>query len=255
MTQGFLLPVYNHGFTLESVIKNLLPYNLPIIVVDDGNDAKNKTKINEVAEKYSSIILVSLKKNKGKGAAIRAGILQAQKSGLTHILQVDSDGQHDTGQVEHFLQKSMQNPDAVICGYPEYDESAPSHRIKARKFANGWVHIVTLSKEIKDCMVGFRVYPIAAYIQLIKKHAIIDSRMGADIDLLVRLSWAGVRIISEPVKITYPVDGISNFRVVRDNLRISGTYARLCIGMIVRLPYLIIRNIKKTKLNKLENKE
>ena len=255
MSHGFLIPVYNHGATLESVVTNLLPYNLPIIVVDDGNNEKNKTQIKEVVEKYPSIVLVSRKKNGGKGAAMREGFLKANELGLTHVLQMDSDGQHSAGRVDYFLEKSMKNPDAVICGYPEYDGSAPMPRVNGRKIANGWVHIVTLSKEINDCMIGFRVYPIAPCMQLIKKHAIIDSRMGADIDILVHLSWAGVKIISEPVKVIYPVNGISNFRVVRDNMRISGMYARLCIGMIVRLPCLIARNIRRTKLNKRENKE
>ena len=35
---GFVIPVYNHGAALESVVKNLVQYNFPIIVVDDGND-------------------------------------------------------------------------------------------------------------------------------------------------------------------------------------------------------------------------
>ena len=39
---GFVVPVYNHGSALESVVKNLVQYNFPIIVVDDGNDEKNK---------------------------------------------------------------------------------------------------------------------------------------------------------------------------------------------------------------------
>ena len=49
---GFIVPVYNHGATLELVVKNLLQYELPIIVVDDGNDEANRAFIKDVAEKY-----------------------------------------------------------------------------------------------------------------------------------------------------------------------------------------------------------
>ena len=42
---GFVIPVYNHGAALESVVKNLVQYNFPIIVVDDGNDEKNPERI------------------------------------------------------------------------------------------------------------------------------------------------------------------------------------------------------------------
>ena len=42
MQQGFVIPVYNHGSTLEQVVSSLSVYNLPIIVVDDGNGETDK---------------------------------------------------------------------------------------------------------------------------------------------------------------------------------------------------------------------
>ena len=236
---GFVIPVYNHGAALESVVKNLLPYDKPIIVVDDGNDEKNKAYIAGVSQKYSEVTLVTRTKNGGKGKAMKDGVRKANEMGLTHIFQIDSDGQHDAARVGAFLEKSEENPDAVICGYPEYDKSAPKKRVNGRKFANGWIHCVTLSKEIVDAMIGFRIYPVAPYMKIINSSAVIDDRMGYDIDILVHLFWAGVRVISQPVKVFYPEDGISNFRYVRDTLRISGTYARLFLGMLVRWPWIL----------------
>jgi len=247
MKFGFVVPVYNHGSALESVVKNLTAFNHPIIVVDDGNNDVNKNYINAVAEKYPLVTLVTREKNGGKGRAMKDGVRKAHEMGLTHILQIDSDGQHDAGRVEYFLQQSEKHPEAIICGYPEYDKSAPKNRVNGRKLANGWIHIVTLSNEIVDALIGFRVYPVEKYIKVLNRHSIIDSRMGYDIDILVHMYWIGVPVVSEPVKVTYPVDGISNFRAVRDNVRISFTYARLCIGMVLRLPKLIILKIKRGK--------
>lgn len=245
MNYGFVIPVYNHGAALEGVVKNLVQYNLPIIVVDDGNDEKNKKFINDIASRYPLVTLVIREKNGGKGAAMKSGVRKASEMGLSHILQLDSDGQHDTTRVPHFLELSQKNLDAVICGCPEYDSSAPRRRVVGRKIANGWIHIVTLSKDIKDAMIGFRVYPVAPYIKLTNSHVIIDNRMGYDIEILVRLFWRKVPIISEPVKVFYPSDGVSNFRGVRDNARIAWSYTRLCLGMILRMPILIFRNIKR----------
>lgn len=247
MKYGFVIPVYNHGAALEGVVKNLVGFNYPIIVVDDGNNEENKSYINAVVEKYPLVVLVTRPKNGGKGRAMKDGVRKAFEIGLTHILQIDSDGQHDASRVARFFELSELHPEAVICGYPEYDESAPKSRKNGRKFANGWIHIVTLSREIKDAMIGFRVYPVAPYIQLLDKKAWIDDRMGYDIDLLVHMSWMGVPVISESVKVSYPTDGISNYRYVRDTVRISKTYAKLCLGMFVRFPMLIIRNIKRGK--------
>lgn len=248
MNCGFVVPVYNHGAALEGVIKNLIKFNYPIIVVDDGNDEINKRLINGVAEKYPLVTVVTRLKNGGKGQAMKDGVCKASEMGLTHILQIDSDGQHDANRIEHFWELSKNYPEAIICGYPEYDSTAPKNRVNGRKIANGWIHFVTLSKDIVDALIGFRVYPVDAYMKVINSHVYIDSRMGYDIDILVKMYWKGINVISESVKVSYPVDGISNFRNVRDTLRISGTYARLCLGMIVRLPKLIVmRKMRKAK--------
>lgn len=244
---GFVVPVYNHGAALEGVIKNLIQYNLPIIVVDDGNDEGNKKFINDVAARYPLVNLVVRPKNGGKGKAMKDGVRKAHELGLTHILQIDSDGQHDAGKIPLFMEMSKANPKAIICGYPEYDESAPKHRVNGRKIANAWIHVVsfTTEKEVRDALIGFRIYPVEPYCRVLNRHAIIDSRMGYDIDILVHLIWMGVPVISEGVKVSYPSDGVSNFRAVRDNIRISCTYARLCIGMVLRLPVLIGRKIHR----------
>ena len=242
---GFVIPVYNHGAALESVVKSLVQYNFPIIVVDDGNDEKNKAYINDIAARYPLITLLVHAKNRGKGEAMKTGVLKAEEMGLTHILQIDSDGQHDAGRVPHFLELSRQNPKAVICGYPLYDETAPRHRLIARKISNAWIHIVsfTSSEQVRDALIGFRIYPVAPYCKILRRHSVIDSHMGYDIDILVHLLWHNVPVISEAVKVSYPEDGVSNFRAVRDNLHISFTYARLCLGMFIRIPVLIKRKI------------
>lgn len=250
MNCGFVVPVYNHGAALEGVIKNLIEFNYPIIVVDDGNDEVNKNFISDVAKKYSLVTVVTRPKNGGKGQAMKDGVRKASEMGLTHILQIDSDGQHDAGRVGYFWEQAKKYPEAIICGYPEYDESAPKKRVNGRKVANGWIHIVTLSKDIVDALIGFRVYPVDSYMKVLNSWVYIDSRMGYDIDILVKMYWIGTPVISEPVKVSYPSDGISNFRYVRDTLRISGTYARLCLGMFVRLPKLIVMNIKRRKAKK-----
>lgn len=247
MNCGFVVPVYNHGAALEAVIKNLVVYNYPIIVVDDGNDEKNKAFINDVAQKYPLVTLVTRPKNGGKGEAMKDGVRKADEMGITHILQIDSDGQHDAGRVSYFWEQAQKHPEAIICGYPEYDESAPKKRVQGRKVSNAWIHFVTLSKDIKDALIGFRVYPVAPYMKVLNSGAYIDSRMGYDTDILVRMYWIGVPVISESVKVTYPTDGVSNFRHVRDSLRIAGTFTRLCLGMFVRFPVLIARKIKKGK--------
>ena len=244
---GFIIPVYRHGSTIESVVQSLLAFNFPIIIIDDGNDEENKAKILECAEKYPLVSLVSYSKNAGKGLAMSRGVKRALELGLTHVFQIDADGQHDVQACKKFLEVSENNPAALVSGYPEYDSSAPSARRNGRKFSCLWVKIVSLNFTPKDALCGFRIYPLEPYARLLRHHALIHRRMGYDADILVHFLWQGVPVLNLPVKVSYPKDGISNFRIVRDNLSISFTFTRLFFGMLLRLPKLIYFAAKRQK--------
>jgi len=238
MKQGFIIPVYRHGGTACPLAEKLAALNLPVILVDDGNDSRTKALLAECAAKTDGIFLVRLEKNSGKGGAFIRGIEKAVELGLSHVFQIDADGQHDAGRAAFFLEESSRNPDKLICAYPEYDNTAPKSRVIGRKISNFWAAIVTLSKELKDVLCGFRVYPVEAAWR-ITRNPFLDKRMGFDVEILVRLYWNKVFPVFYPVKVNYPPDGFSNFRVVRDNIRISWTFTRLCIGMLLRLPMLL----------------
>ena len=240
---GFVIPVYNHGSTIGSVVHSLAVYGRPIIVVDDGNDEANKMQIRAAVDSCPLAVLVERQKNGGKGKAMTSGVLKAHELGLTHIFQIDSDAQHDASRAAFFIEAAEKNPSCLICGTPVFDESVPTSRKKGREISNRWARFVSLSDEIVDAMCGFRIYPVAPYCRLLTHRAWVDARMGYDADILVHFVWSGVHIKSYPVRVTYPADGISNFRIVRDNIRISLSFTKLFFGMIVRLPFLAFRAI------------
>ena len=246
MKQGFLIPVYKHGKTACSLAERLAPMGLPVILVDDGNDTETQGILAECAAKTPGAALVRLEKNSGKGKAVIKGFEKAAELGLTHVLQIDADGQHDAGRAAFFLEESSRHPDMIICGYPEFDETAPVSRVRGRMISTFWAAVVTLSTELKDVLCGFRVYPIEASLRA-AGNPFLDKRMGFDAEILVRLYWNKVYPLFYPIKVRYPEDGISNFRAVRDNIRISWMFSRLCVGMLFRLPFLIKEKIKIKK--------
>jgi hypothetical protein len=143
-----------------------------------------------------------------------------------------------------FLEQSAKNPDKVICGLPIFDEKAPRSRVIGRRVSNFWAAVVTLSKELKDVLCGFRVYPLEPALR-ITRNFFMDRRMGFDAEILVRLYWKKVFPVFYPVKVSYPEGGVSNFRVFQDNLRISWMFTRLFAGMLLRFPQLLILRIKR----------
>jgi len=246
MKQGFLIPVYRHGKTACPLAERLSASALTVIMVDDGNDEETRNLLADCAAKIPGVALVSLKKNSGKGEAVAVGFKKAAELGLTHVLQIDADGQHDEGKIAFFLEESAKHPDMLICGYPEFDETAPKSRVKGRKISNFWASVATLSTELKDVLCGFRVYPVDVSLR-ITQTLFLDKRMGFDPEILVRLYWKKVFPVFHPVKVTYPPDGISNFRKVRDNICISLMFTRLFMGMILRLPLLLALKKKRRK--------
>ncbi|MCR5218044.1 MAG: glycosyltransferase family 2 protein [Treponema sp.] len=241
MNMCFVVPVYKHGSTLEDVVVSLLEFKCPIIVVDDGNGERDRELIEKCAQNHKEVILITFEKNRGKGAAVFAAVRRAHKEGFTHIFQVDSDGQHDSGRCRDFMALAEKYPDSIICGYPEYDESVPLARKNGREFSNGWARLVSWRPGIKDVLCGFRIYPVKPFIRVLNTSIYLNRRMGFDAEILVRMLWINTGLVNEAVHVTYPKDGISNFRMVGDNVTISFTFARLCAGMIIRSPLLLLR--------------
>ena len=247
-----VVPVYNHYHHLPGIVDFLHNQELPVFLVDDGSDPETRDALQKLAESRDDIRLSRLSWNQGKGAAVMDGLVRAKEAGFTHGVQVDADGQHDLGALQALLNEARQHPDALISGTPEYDDSAPLSRVYGRRITRFWVWVETLSTEISDAMIGFRVYPLDSVCRLIDE-VDLTRRMDFDIEVVVRMNWEGVPVRSVPVRIFYPEDGVSHFHAVRDNIRISLLHTRLCMGTLVRLPQLLRKRFQKQDQNHWSN--
>ncbi|AIS15375.1 glycosyl transferase [Pseudomonas chlororaphis subsp. aurantiaca] len=234
-----VIPVYNHEAAVPTVVDALLASGLPCVLVDDASSPACATVLEQLAER-EQVFLVKLAVNQGKGGAVMAGLREASRLGFSHALQVDADGQHDLRDVDNFIATSRAHPEALVCGYPQYDASVPKGRFYARYLTHVWVWINTLSLQIPDSMCGFRVYPLPPVLALIDSVK-IGRRMDFDTDILVRLAWRNQPMRWLPTQVRYPVDGLSHFRLFHDNLLISSMHARLFFGMLLRAPLILWR--------------
>lgn len=242
MKTCIVIPVYNHEQALPQVAAAIKPFGLHCFLVDDGSSARCRAVLEDCAHREAGwLTLIVRAENGGKGAAVLDGFRAALAEGFTHALQIDADGQHRIDDIPHFLAVSRQHPEALIAGRPVFGKDAPKSRQYGRQFTNLWVWINTLSFAIGDAMCGFRVYPLAA-VERVCGNAAVSRRMDFDIDIIVRLYWEGVLVINLPTQVSYPLDGVSHFRLWRDNLMISKIHARLFFGMLARLPGLVLRH-------------
>lgn len=235
-----LIPVYNHQQRIAHVVARLLSYQLDCVLVDDGSEPQCAAVLDDLAEQYMQVTLLRLAVNSGKGAAVCHGLRYAHAAGYSHALQVDADGQHDLDDVPNFLQRGREQPLAVISGWRSYDDMPPARRC-GRKLTDFWVRVNSLSRELKDSMCGYRLYPLAATLQLLQHHH-VGARMDFDTDILVRLHWQGVPVENIRTNIVYQDDIASHFDILRDNVRITWMHTRLFFGMLWRMPKLLMRN-------------
>lgn len=234
-----VVPVYNHGEAIGTMVEGILRSGVPCLLVDDGSAADCARVLDQLAAAHpESVALLRLPVNQGKGGAVMAGMREAARKGYSHALQIDADGQHDPAELPGFLAEARQYPRAIITGCPIYDESVPKGRLYGRYATHIWVWINTLSFDIRDSMCGYRVYPLAETIALIDSVE-LGRRMDFDCEILVRMHWRGVPLRNRRTRVTYPLDGVSHFDVWRDNVRISRMHAMLFFGMLIRLPTIM----------------
>jgi GT2 family glycosyltransferase len=241
-----VIPVYNHGGAIHRTVSALSGYDLPIYLTDDGSDDSTRAALDRVKAAFPNVRISRFDINQGKGAAAMDAMRRAACDGCTHALQIDADAQHDAADVPGFLALARAHPEAIVSGKPIYDASVPRSRLCGRYITHFWVWIETLSFDIGDALCGYRLYPLAATIRLIDR-ARVSLRMDFDLDIIVRLYWAGVPVLNLPTRVTYPADGVSHFDLLRDNVRISRTHTRLFFGMLPRVPSLLWRKIFSTR--------
>jgi glycosyltransferase involved in cell wall biosynthesis len=242
-THVVIIPSYNPGEKVFETVRTAREQWDPVWVVVDGSTDGTAEGLQAMARDDAGLRVLVRATNGGKGAAVLDGMIEAQKLGYTHVLTMDSDGQHPADRISAFMTASAAAPDAMVLGEPVFDTSAPSVRIMGRKICNWWVNLETLWTGVHDSLFGFRVYPIAPLVGEMRARGSMR-RFDFDAEAVVRLSWRGVTPINLPAAVRYfpPEEGgVSHFHYWRDNVLLTSMHARLFIEFLLRLPVAILR--------------
>jgi glycosyltransferase involved in cell wall biosynthesis len=168
-THLVLIPSYNPGPKVYETVLAALEQWTPVWVVVDGSTDDSPERLSAMAAKEPGLRVLVLAKNRGKGAAVLHGIRAASALGYTHVLTMDSDGQHPADHIMEFMHASQAHPAAMVLGQPIFDSSAPRLRVGGRKISNWYVNLETLWAGIGDSLFGFRVCPIAALLRVMRR--------------------------------------------------------------------------------------
>lgn len=248
-THLVLIPSYNPGRKVFETVRDARRAWDPVWVVVDGSSDGTPEKLLEIARTDPGLRVIVRSRNGGKGSAVLEGAMEALRQNFTHVLTMDSDGQHPSSRIREFMAASQANPEAMVLGEPVFDASAPGIRVKGRRISNWWANLETLGAGIHDSLFGFRIYPAAPLVRIMKSHFGMR-RFDFDVEIAVRMSWSGIRAINLPAPVRYfrPEEGgVSHFNYVRDNALLTAMHARLFVGFLVRLPVLLFRRLARRK--------
>ena len=249
-THLVLIPSYNPGPKVyETVAAALAQWPVVWVVVDGSTDGTGQglQALAERSAPHAGLRVWLLAHNGGKGAAVLHGLQAALAAGYTHVLTMDSDGQHPAELIPAFMHLSRQWPQAMVLGRPVFDASAPLLRVRGRRVSNAWTQLETLGAGIDDSLFGFRVYPAAALAAVMQGQRWMR-RFDFDTEAVVRLAWRGVKPLNMAAAVKYPTaadGGVSHFKYGRDNLLLTWMHLRLMLGFALRLPLLLWRKAKR----------
>lgn len=241
-----LIPSYNPGRKALETVRAARETGEPVCVVIDGSTDGSREQLMQMAQSDPALTVLALACNSGKGAAILHGLRDAAARGFTHVLTMDSDGQHPAGMIPAFIAASKAQTDALILGKPVFDHTAPRERVIGRRLCNWCVNVETLHAGIGDSLFGMRVYPVRPLLEIMEAHRSMR-RFDFDAESAVRLLWRGMQPINIPAPVRYftaDEGGVSHFRYWRDNVLLVRMHLRLMLGFILRLPMLLVRRIR-----------
>ena len=244
-THLVLIPSFNPGAKVYDTVRSARAQWSPVWIVVDGSTDGSAAALQAMATQDDGLQVMVLPRNVGKGAAVLQGLERAAAQGYTHVLTMDSDGQHPAQLIPDFMAASAAEPAAMVLGVPVFAADAPRLRVNGRKVSNWWANLETLWAGIGDSLFGFRVYPIEPLREVMRGQRWMR-RFDFDPEAVVRMCWRGVKPVNLPATVRYfrpDEGGVSHFNYLRDNLLLTWMHSRLFGGFVLRLPILLMRRV------------
>ena len=193
-----VIPAFNEVDRLPPYLEEVVgffdgrgePYE--VIVVDDGSTDATVPTVRALAARYPAVRVLQLGRNRGKGAAVRAGML-----GATGELRLftDADGATPIAELKRLEPALTAGIDVVIGSRAMADQAvavrAHPHRVVAGRLFNWLVARLGL-RGVADSQCGFKLFRAAAAERLFRR--LETPGFGFDVELLLRAQADGCRV-------------------------------------------------------------
>lgn len=150
-----IVPVFNEGKVITTVLDNLKKDFHNIICVDDGSTDKSPILIDQ-----ANVFLIKHPINMGQGAALQTGIEFARQYNKNeYFVTFDADGQHNTNDLKNMVKEISKNEYDIILGSRFLGETKGLNKLKKiiLKLAT-WFTVATSGLKLTDTHNGLRVF-------------------------------------------------------------------------------------------------
>jgi dolichyl-phosphate beta-glucosyltransferase len=235
---SIVVPAYNEEERLPRSLNRLREYydqqsySYEVLIVDDGSRDRTSQIVGEFAAAASHFRLIRYDQNRGKGYAVRLGIMEAQGD---LILFCDADIATPQEETEKLLQHMKSGADVAIGSRPlkgsTLERHQPLYRELLGRSFNKVVQLLAISG-IQDTQCGFKMFTNGS-AKAVFRRCKLDG-FSFDFEALMVARDLGYRIDEVPIrwshmegsKVVLLRDGP---RMLRDlvKLRLKGRAARL----------------------------
>ena len=237
----FVLPTYNEEENIENIIQQILKeeknqskHTFSILVVDDNSTDETQAIVQRYTSLNSKVHLVTGQK-KGLGDAYKRGFNYALNDLQADLIfQMDSDGQHDTSLITHFVSSIEEGRDVVIGSRFVEGGTTPDFsfsRLIMSKVGNLLVRYVGGITQVKDCTSGYRAIR-ASYLKELDFSYLSTRGYSFQSSLICDLAWRGANISEIPIEFSSRQGGDSKL-ALRDQ-----------IEFLLNIPRLGFRNLE-----------
>jgi dolichyl-phosphate beta-glucosyltransferase len=198
-----VIPAYNEAARLPRYLHEVAVYfegrgdSYEVLVVDDGSSDGTADRVRELALAYPALSVHSLPSNRGKGHAVRAGMVQARGDGR---LMADADGATPIGEVKRLEVTIQAGADVAVGSRALRDPSVAAIARPHRRLAGAFFHVVSRAAgiaDVVDTQCGFKLFRGAVAADLFA--ALVTDGFGFDVELLLLARRRGYRVAEVPV--------------------------------------------------------